>query len=72
MFPLKHRLGGKGRELIKSGSGKQENLMVEVSIEYRPAFSIIGQKTFITRHDQFAAFWRASHENGVIGMLDKI
>ena len=46
--------------------------MVEVSIEHRPAFNIIGQKTFITSHDQFAVFWRASHENGVIGLLNKI
>jgi len=46
--------------------------MVEVSIKRQPAFSIIGQKTFITNHDQFAAFWQECHNNGVIGLLDEI
>jgi len=46
--------------------------MVEVNVEPRPAFSIIGQKTFITSQDQFATFWSASHENGVIGLLNEI
>ena len=46
--------------------------MVEVRIVHRPAFRIIGQKTFITDHNQFASFWKACHENGVIDLLNKI
>ena len=46
--------------------------MVNVRIEAKEAFSIIGQKTYITKLDQFADFWRLCHENGLIEKLNKI
>jgi len=46
--------------------------MVEVRIEHRPAFRVIGQKTYITNHEQFAEFWATCHKNGVINLLEKI
>lgn len=46
--------------------------MVNVRVETKEAFSIIGQKTYITQLEQFGEFWKLSHENGLMDKLNKI
>lgn len=46
--------------------------MVNVRIEQKDKFSIIGQKMFITKLEHFAEFWEKSHENGLIDKLNDI
>lgn len=46
--------------------------MVNVSLESKNEFSVIGKKTFITGLEQFSEFWKASHDNGLIERLNRI
>lgn len=45
--------------------------MIEVRVESKPAFSVIGKKTWISGQDneQFGRFWKSSHESGLIERL---
>ena len=48
--------------------------MINVRIEEKPLFDIVGQKTWISGQDneQFGAFWEQSHKNGLIKMLREL
>lgn len=46
--------------------------MVDVRIETKKAFHIIGQKTYITELEQFSEFWKKSNESGLIEKLNGI
>ncbi|MEJ6950843.1 GyrI-like domain-containing protein [Natronospora cellulosivora (SeqCode)] len=46
--------------------------MVNVRIEKKDSFRIIGEKIYITKLEQFSDFWRLSHENGLIEKLNEI
>lgn len=46
--------------------------MVTIAFEEKPAFGLVGTKTWISGADngQFAEFWKAQRENGAIGRLE--
>jgi AraC family transcriptional regulator len=46
--------------------------MIDVRIESKGEFNIIGQKRYITQLEQFAEFWKTSHDNGLIEKLNHI
>ncbi|MBN1699107.1 MAG: effector binding domain-containing protein [Spirochaetales bacterium] len=46
--------------------------MVNVRIEQKNNFSIIGRKMYITKLEQFSEFWKKSHESGLIKKLNQI
>jgi AraC family transcriptional regulator len=53
----------------------EEENMVKVRIEKKPAFKIVGRKIWISGTDDngvFGRFWKESHENGLIELLHKI
>ena len=47
--------------------------MIEVRIEEKPSFEIVGRKIWISGQDneQFATFWKESNENGLVNELRK-
>ncbi|MBN2534170.1 MAG: effector binding domain-containing protein [Spirochaetales bacterium] len=46
--------------------------MIDVRIESKGEFKIIGRKMYITKIEQFSEFWENSHENGLIEKLNHI
>lgn len=46
-------------------------MVVTVQVERKPAFSVSGKKVWITGQDneQFAAFWREAHQNGLVDQV---
>lgn len=49
--------------------------MIKVRIEKKPKFKIAGRKTWISGtsdNEVFGRFWRESHENGLVKLLNEI
>jgi len=53
---------------------KGDVCMVNVRIEEKPEFTVIGEKIWIsgTNDNEFGEFWQRSHENGLITTLKQI
>jgi len=51
-----------------------ENVKIDVRIEEKPSFEIVGRKIWISGqdNDQFGTFWADSHKNGLINTLREL